>query len=57
MNEIKDCKHFKAYILGSCKMSYAWCPECKMEVQLMEVFNNMLDELRKVLNGQDRDIR
>lgn len=43
------CLHLNTKIYGWCSLGNGYCPECKAEVGLDDVFNNFLDAMRKEL--------
>lgn len=46
---VEGCKHFHTKVHYHDHIGYGFCPDCGCEVNLADVFNNFLDEMRKVL--------
>lgn len=44
----KPCRHLNTRVHGGNRIGYGSCPDCGKEINLSEVFDNWLNELRQV---------
>lgn len=46
----KNCKHLNTTVNGHNLINHGSCPDCNREINLCEVLNNWLQELREIKN-------
>lgn len=48
-DEDGSCRHLRGVVYGYCRIGGAYCPDCRKEVGLDEVFTNMLKAMRETI--------